>query len=113
MFFWLTADCCGIGGDVESVSCWMEEVVGKTASIDLVDRPPRVGKGVGGVSFSCSMGAIVRDDASIESLGGLPLGMGLNGAGGSCEMEAVVAGTVSIVLQSVDDDLCIVCFAWH
>ena len=48
MFLWLTADCCGIGGDVDLVSCWMEEVIGKTASINLVDGPPRVGEGVGG-----------------------------------------------------------------
>ena len=64
MFSWLTADCCGLGGAVDLVSCWMEEVAGKTASIN--------------------------------SLGGLPLGRGFNGAGGSCAMEAVIAGTVSI-----------------
>ena len=60
LFSRLTADCCGIvvmftgaGGGVDWVSGWMEAVVGKTASIDLVDGVPRVGGGVGGARFSC------------------------------------------------------------
>ena len=60
LFSRLTADCCGIfvmctgaGGGVDWVSCCMEAVVGKTASIDLVDGVPRVGGGVGGARFAC------------------------------------------------------------
>ena len=62
-----------------------EEVVRKTASIDLVDGLPRMGEGVGGASFSCSMEAVIGEVASIVFLDGLPLGMGLIGAGVSID----------------------------
>ena len=54
----------------------MEAVVGKTASINLVDGLPRMGEGVGGASFSCSMEAVVGDAAAIVLLVGLSLGIG-------------------------------------
>ena len=80
MFSWLTTDCCGLGGAVDFVSCWMEEVAGKTGSIDSLGGLP-LGRGLNGVGGSCAMEAVITGTVSTECFRGLPLGRGLNGAG--------------------------------